>query len=298
MRDLTRRGFLTTSAAVAGLLAGCPSDSDGTASTPSPTPTPTPTPAIPADAPEYWSWLPAPAALDVDRYSVGAFDLEPMREAGAANRLLDPRRFAPEALEAAIGPTERLLTLSNSDFGTGLLFGDYDVEAIGQDLQASNFDQSGGTRYTGEDIVVDLSTERIDWADRAATASATVETMQKQVGNGETPYPAANSKLRRALETVEPAEARFALEYRPQAGANKLEGARYHANGMQFKESSASWHIAVVYAEAPPEGAARAYREVFEDKQGFTDIRTRVDGDLLELEVSTSPIYATSTQPF
>lgn len=299
MHEPSRRRLLAgVGAGVAGVLAGCgaPASDDGT---PTPTPSPTPTPAIPADAPDFWRWLPAPSALDVPRYGLRQLTLEPMREAGAANRRLNPKRFTLPDLDSALPETSEFLTVSDPTFGAGVLLGDFDPAAVGQALTDAGYEAGeAASTYASDRVVVEVGSERLLWADRQAGAREAADALRTMLdGDGGEPYPAADEGLRRTLSTIEPAESRFMLSYEPGSQSGLLEGARFHANGMTFTESSVEWRIAVVYDGVPPEGAAADYRAIFEEKQGFSDVLTRTEDDLLAVRVSTSPIHATTTSP-
>lgn len=305
MRESTRRRVLgAAGAGFAGLLAGCSlggeSDTPTPTATPPPTATPTPTatPVVPAEPPRYWDWLPTPAALEVERYRIGSLRLEPMRAAGAARNLLAPRRYVLEALNSVLAETRELLTVSNDAFGAGLLRGDYDQAAIRDDLTAGDFETAEtANRLLADELAVELGSERVRWADHSSPAGV-LETFQRRTsGPASESYPKTAEPLRTVLGVVEPAEARFAHHYLPSDRTGVLDGALYHANGMRFDGDAATWHLAIAYADAPPDEAPAQYEKVFAEKQGFTVERTRVQGGLLSLRVSTSTLLASGTEP-
>jgi hypothetical protein len=305
MREPTRRRVLGTAAAgFAGLLAGC-GLGDGT-ETPTPTATPTATQTqtptatpSPVESPAFWDWLPTPAALDVERYRTGFLELEPMRTAGAARRLLAPRRYVLEALRPTLSDTSALLTVSNDDFGAGVLRGDYEPATVRTDLADAGFEAAEGeNRFVADDRAVDLGADRLVWADHQAAATAIDALLARMAGDGSEAYPARAERLGTVLGAVEPADTRFAIRYLPPERTGSLEGARFHANGMAFEGEQATWRLAVAYADAPPEGALADYREAFAETDGFEVVRSGVDDGLLTLEVDTSTVQATATEPF
>lgn len=308
MRERSRRRFLgAAGAGLAGLLAGC-SSGNGTetptsTATPTPSPTSTPTetatPVIPTEPPAYWDWLPTPTALEVERYRLGSLQLEPMRDAGAARNLLAPGRYVLSALKPAIAATRELLTLSNDDFGTGLLRGDFDVEALRGDLADADFEAAEtDNRLVAGDRAVDLGPERIAWAEHPSPGAAVDVLLARRRGRDGESYPATAERLETALGAVEPADARFATHYLPPERTNMLAGARFHANGMAFDGEDATWRLAVTYANGPPGDAEARYREAFAETEGFTVEASHVDGGLLTLRVATSTLKATATQPY
>jgi len=306
MRERSRRRFLgAAGAGLAGLLAGCNLAGDTETSTPTATPTPSPTPtetvtpSVPAEPPAYWDWLPTPAAFEVERYRLGSLQLEPMRDAGAARNLLAPDRYVLSALRPALAATRELLTLSNDDFGTGLLHGNFDVEALRADLAEADVEATDvEDRFVAGDRAVALGSGRIAWAEHPSPDAAVDVLLAGASGQGGESHPATAERLETALGAIEPADARFATHYLPPERTNVLEGARFHANGMVFEGEDATWRLAVAYADAPPEGAEAQYREAFNEQAGFTVEESQVQGGLLTLRVTTSTLQATATEPY
>jgi hypothetical protein len=304
MHDPARRRVLTGLAAgVAGILAGCgaPTRSEETTApeptpTPTATPTPTPTPEPTPEVAEYRSWLPTPAALDLEPYSLGALDMAALRAAELNQRNLTPGRYTPGVLSGAFGSTTSLVTVSTGDAAGGVLQGEYDPATVGSALTDGDFAPAEGTdSYASETQHVEVSEALLLWGDGAEPESTVAAFRRRSEGDGET-YPEGSPHLSAVLDRLSMASARFA---RPVSGESDgpFADAQFLGTGIWAGESAVRWRTALAFDGTPPEAARSHYQTQFEDKQGFEAVRTAVDGEILRLDAETSPAYATSTQP-
>lgn len=301
MDDPARRRLLASLAAgTAGLLAGCgaPAQSDESTPTPdrTPTPSPTPTPTPAPDVADYRTWLPAPAALTMEPYALGALDLEALREAGLDQRNLSPGRYTPGSLSATLPATASLVTLSTADAAGGVLEGEYDPDAVGSTLADADFEAAtDGDAYTRETMRVDVGDALLLWAD-APQAGSILETLRGRHEGDGTTYEARNPRLSAVLDRLAPAWARFA---RPVSGGSDgpFADARFLGTGIWASAETVRWRTVLAFEGTPPDEAESRYRTQFEDKQGFEAVETAIEGEVLRLDAETSPAYATSTQP-
>lgn len=291
MHEPSRRRLLAgVSAGLAGLLAGC-----GTPSTDDATPTPTATPAVPADAPDFWRWLPTPAALAVDPYSLGTLDLTALREADLVQRNLEPQRYTPSVLNAILGETVQLLTMSTADVGTGVLVGSYDVDALEGRLADAGFTRTDDGAYGSADGRIRVGPDRVLWTDNPDDPAETLAGVRERLdGTGEA-YVNAEPDLAAVLEAVRGRPATFARPF--SRDEEPFRTAVFIGTGIGTAEEVVTWRTALAFEGSPPTAARDWYQSEFEDKEGFSNVRTRTREGLLVMDAETSAAWATSTQP-
>jgi len=300
MDDPARRRFLAGLAAgTAGLLAGCgaPTQAEEATPTPEPTPTPTPTPtATPTpDVAAYRTWLPAPAALAMDPYALGALDLEALREAELDQRKLAPGRYTPGVLSTTLPATDSLVTVSTGDAAGGVLEGAYDPDAVGTALADADFEATDEEAYARDTLGVEVGDALLRWAD-APEAGPILEALRARGEGAGATYEERNPRLSAVLDRLAPALARFA---RPVSGGSDgpFADARFLGTGIWASAETVRWRTVLAFEGTPPAAAETRYRTQFEDKQGFEAVETAIEGEVLRLDAETSPAYATSTQP-
>lgn len=286
MHEPSRRRLLA--GVGAGLLAGCGSPSSDDA-------TPTATPAVPADAPDFWRWLPTPAALAIDPYSLGALDLTALREADLAQRNLNPERYTPGGLNAILGSTTQLLTMSTADVGTGILVGSYDVETLEGRLEDAGFTRTDDGAYSGGDGRIRVGAERVLWANNPDDPAETLAGVRERLEATGEAYVNAAPDLAAVLEAVRDRPATFARPF--SSDEAPFETAVFIGTGIGTAEDVVTWRTAITFEGNPPTAARDWYQSEFEDKQGFSNVRTRTREGLLVMDAETSVPWATSTQP-
>jgi hypothetical protein len=301
MDEPSRRALLGgVGTGLVGLLAGCRAPTVGRDPTPAPVtdatpePTTTPTPEPEPEPPDFWEWLPATASVGGD-YSFGSLALPDLRSAELARNRLAPTRFTPTEVHGILGPTAELLTLSTGSAAGGILRGDYDSGALGDELDSAGLTANGDGVYTGERRGFALDSTVVRWADDPDGPTGVLDVLGRQVdGDAEDSLP-MDGPVRRALTAIRGASARFGRPLAVESGP--FATARFVVNGIGVSDATVRWRSVVAFDGSVPDAAAERYGSQFVDREGFEDVVVRTGSSLLLVEAATTADVATQTEP-